>query len=90
VAAAQPAAASKDLLRAIKEASTGLGMRGGREVPAAELEMRRGREAVEEMAAQLAATSKAVRGLVVGGRREADGAGHRSGPPLSMPCGLCP
>jgi hypothetical protein len=32
VAAAQPAARSKDLMRAMKEAAQGIGMRGGREV----------------------------------------------------------
>lgn len=32
MAAAQPAARSKDLMRAMKEAAQGIGMRGGREV----------------------------------------------------------
>ena len=66
VAAAQPAAARKDLMRAMKEAATG--MRGGREVSVEELEMRRGREVMEEMAAQLATTSRAVRMGGGGGR----------------------
>lgn len=62
VAAAQPAARSKDLMRAMKEAAQG--MRGGREVPLEELDLRRLREAAEEMREQLGLTSKAAEKLV--------------------------
>ncbi|WIA09894.1 hypothetical protein OEZ85_010108 [Tetradesmus obliquus] len=64
VAAAQPAARSKDLMRAMKEAAQGIGMRGGREVPLEELDLRRLREAAEEMREQLSLTSKAAEKLV--------------------------
>lgn len=62
VAAAQPAARSKDLMRAMKEAAQG--MRGGREVPLEELDLRRLREAAEDMREQLGLTSKAAEKLV--------------------------
>ncbi|KAF6260499.1 hypothetical protein COO60DRAFT_1684872 [Scenedesmus sp. NREL 46B-D3] len=64
VSAAQPAARSKDLMRAMKEAAQGIGMRGGREVPLEELDLRRLREAAEEMREQLSLTSKAAEKLV--------------------------
>lgn len=65
VAAAQPAARRKDLMRAMREAAAGMRGGVGREVPLQELDLRRLREAAEEMREQLSATSRAVRGLAV-------------------------
>ncbi|KIY99426.1 hypothetical protein MNEG_8536 [Monoraphidium neglectum] len=63
VAAAAPAARSKDLMRAMKEAAVGL--RGGvQEVPGEESELRRAKEVAEEMRECLVATSRAAERVV--------------------------
>lgn len=65
VAAAQPAARSKDLLRAMKEMSQGMktsSAAAAREVDAKEQELRRQRELADERKEQLVATTRAVSG----------------------------
>jgi len=65
VAAAAPAARSKDLMRAMKEAAQGLrGSTAGQEVSTDESDLRRAKEVAEEMRESLVATSRAAERVV--------------------------
>ncbi|GBF95905.1 sorting nexin 2A-like [Raphidocelis subcapitata] len=67
VAAAAPAARSKDLMRAMKEAATATGIRGasaGGDVPGDEAELRRAKDTAEEMRDCLITTSRAAERVV--------------------------